>query len=62
MITTNDEQFYECAHCGLESRGEPAEIIDLDGEQLEMCCTGCACAAQLIYSCQMAESQAEVIS
>ena len=48
ILSEYNTDCYECAHCGLESAGEPMETIDIDGEQLDMCCLGCACAAQLL--------------
>ena len=39
---------YHCGHCGLMTPGEPFMQIAIEGEQLDMCCVGCACAAMLI--------------
>lgn len=37
-----------CAHCELELHPDVMQFVTVSGEELQVCCTGCGCAAQLL--------------
>jgi hypothetical protein len=39
---------YECGHCGEVKQGQPFMQVIVDEQHLDVCCVGCACAAQFI--------------
>lgn len=61
-MSEETRDYYDCAHCGQETEGKPIEQIDLGGQQLDMCCLGCACAAQLLHSLQPEKSSQQVLN
>lgn len=60
-MSDDHKECYECDHCGQQTTGEPVEQIDLDGQQLNMCCLGCACAAQLLHNFQSEQTEQAII-
>lgn len=60
MSDCSSETHYCCDHCGLETPGEPFMQVDIEGDQLDMCCVGCACAAMILNQCESSTEEQNV--